>query len=275
MTAVLTAPAATPDPVPSSDPDRGKTHGPDDPPPESDPFPAPTRPRSPRPRNPSSSFVSNKLRRKSQGDEPVHVTDYGYRYYDPLTGRWPSRDPMGDVAGNYKWFEAQKTMLELVSEIGWQKAMIAADLASIGDIDYILAFDEIATDEISKLRQSLYSGEPSMVINLYLFVNNDPSSFYDYLGLSKGGKRNIGCEGFNLKSVAEDVAKALENAVKNNQQARARALRGLLKVIKRGGTRCLMIPEYYLRLLLEGMDPTGYRRIGTQTCCCDEEDTQS
>jgi RHS repeat-associated protein len=25
------------------------------------------------------------------------VTDYGYRYYDPLTGRWPSRDPIEEL----------------------------------------------------------------------------------------------------------------------------------------------------------------------------------
>jgi len=27
------------------------------------------------------------------------VTDYGYRYYDPVTGRWPSRDPIGERGG--------------------------------------------------------------------------------------------------------------------------------------------------------------------------------
>jgi hypothetical protein len=27
------------------------------------------------------------------------VADYGYRYYDPVTGRWPSRDPIGDKGG--------------------------------------------------------------------------------------------------------------------------------------------------------------------------------
>jgi len=27
------------------------------------------------------------------------VTDYGYRYYDPNTGRWPSRDPIGERGG--------------------------------------------------------------------------------------------------------------------------------------------------------------------------------
>jgi RHS repeat-associated protein len=24
---------------------------------------------------------------------------YGYRWYDPLTGRWPSRDPIGEEGG--------------------------------------------------------------------------------------------------------------------------------------------------------------------------------
>jgi len=27
------------------------------------------------------------------------VTDYSYRYYDPATGRWPSRDPIGEAGG--------------------------------------------------------------------------------------------------------------------------------------------------------------------------------
>jgi len=27
------------------------------------------------------------------------VTHYGYRYYDPMTGRWPSRDPIGEKGG--------------------------------------------------------------------------------------------------------------------------------------------------------------------------------
>jgi uncharacterized protein RhaS with RHS repeats len=28
-----------------------------------------------------------------------HVADYGYRYYDPVTGRWPSRDPIEEEGG--------------------------------------------------------------------------------------------------------------------------------------------------------------------------------
>jgi uncharacterized protein RhaS with RHS repeats len=32
-------------------------------------------------------------------ENTVHVADYLYRYYDPLTGRWPSRDPIEEQGG--------------------------------------------------------------------------------------------------------------------------------------------------------------------------------
>jgi RHS repeat-associated protein len=99
MTAVLPAPAATPDPVLSSSRERGKSPGPDDSDPGFGPFPAPNRPRPPRPRNPRNSMATNRLRRKSPSAKSICVADYGYRYYDPLTGRWPSRDPIGEEGG--------------------------------------------------------------------------------------------------------------------------------------------------------------------------------
>ena len=67
--------------------------------PEIGPFPAPSSPRPPRPRKPRNSMSSNRLRQKSANAKPVHVADYGYRYYDPLTGRWPSKDPIGEEGG--------------------------------------------------------------------------------------------------------------------------------------------------------------------------------
>ena len=33
-------------------------------------------------------------------DEETGFLYYGYRYYDPSTGRWPSRDPIGELGGN-------------------------------------------------------------------------------------------------------------------------------------------------------------------------------
>ena len=59
------------------------------PPPRGDP-PGGNRP-LPRPRNPRKGLKSRSL-------DPG-VTDYGYRYYDPVTGRWPSRDPIGERGG--------------------------------------------------------------------------------------------------------------------------------------------------------------------------------
>ena len=91
MTAVLTASAATPDPVLSCHQDRAQTAGEDDPPPESGLISRPFRPRPPRPGNSPNSTASNTLRRKSMGVDTVHVTSSGYRYYGPLTGMWASR----------------------------------------------------------------------------------------------------------------------------------------------------------------------------------------
>jgi hypothetical protein len=85
--------------------------------------------------------------------------------------------------------------------------------------------------------------------NLYGFVANDPVGLWDGFGTSKGGKQNISCEGFTKKSCPEDVAKALEEAKKLKQLKRARALQGLLKVIKRGGGMMFFYIEFFLELL--------------------------
>jgi hypothetical protein len=44
-------------------------------------------------------MASNRLRRKPLGSKSICVTDYQYRYLDTLTGRWPSRDPVGEQGG--------------------------------------------------------------------------------------------------------------------------------------------------------------------------------
>jgi len=99
MSTVLPALRTCTHPVSAGRLERGPNAGPDDPDPDSGPLPASTQPRPPRPRNPRNSMVSNRLRRKLPGTKPVHVTDYTYRYYDPLTGRWPSRDPIEEEEG--------------------------------------------------------------------------------------------------------------------------------------------------------------------------------
>jgi len=78
--------------------------------------------------------------------------------------------------------------------------------------------------------------------NLYGYVQNDPVNFTDPEGLSKGGQKNIGTEGFTKKSKASNVENALKEAIENKQEKRIKSLRALLKVIKRGGTMTLVPP---------------------------------
>jgi RHS repeat-associated protein len=74
-------------------------------PPDDDP-PAGNAPKSPPPppKPPSGGFFLNPLPTNDSAEEApppktTGVTDYGYRYYDPVTGRWPSRDPIGEDGG--------------------------------------------------------------------------------------------------------------------------------------------------------------------------------
>ena len=57
------------------------------------------RPRPPRPGNASRSRSVRRQKPSKMAENAVHVADYLYRYYDPLTGRWPSRDPIGEMGG--------------------------------------------------------------------------------------------------------------------------------------------------------------------------------
>jgi RHS repeat-associated protein len=74
-------------------------------PPEDDP-PAGNAPKSPAPppKPPSGWFFANSLPDNDLDNglpppKSMGVTDYAYRYYDPVTGRWPSRDPIGERGG--------------------------------------------------------------------------------------------------------------------------------------------------------------------------------
>jgi RHS repeat-associated protein len=74
-------------------------------PPDDDP-PAGNAPKSPvpPPKPPSGGFFINSLPTNDSAiadpqAKTTGVTDYLYRWYDPLTGRWPSRDPIEEDGG--------------------------------------------------------------------------------------------------------------------------------------------------------------------------------
>ena len=47
-----------------------------------------------------------------------HVTYYGYRYYDPVTGRWPSKDPFEERGGTNLYAILENDLLSAVDVLG-------------------------------------------------------------------------------------------------------------------------------------------------------------
>jgi len=102
-----------PEPPPDDEPPtgeaqvRGPRPGPKGGPPRADP-PASTPPEG----DDSSDF---------QGFT-VDVSYYGYRWYDPVTGRWPSRDPIGERGGANLYGIVRNCTVSLVDRLGLQEA---------------------------------------------------------------------------------------------------------------------------------------------------------
>jgi RHS repeat-associated protein len=60
----------------------------------------------------------NRLDNNLSGEKTMHVACYGYRYYDPLTGRWPSRDPIGEDGGTNLYEMVGNNTIDLVDSLG-------------------------------------------------------------------------------------------------------------------------------------------------------------
>jgi RHS repeat-associated protein len=93
-------------------------------PPEDDP-PAGKAPKSPvpPPQPPESGNSHNPLSTsESQEESPQSktacVTFYGYRYYDPVTGRWPSRDPIKERGGVNLYGFVKNDVIRLIDILG-------------------------------------------------------------------------------------------------------------------------------------------------------------
>jgi hypothetical protein len=105
-------------------------------PPEDDP-PAGNAPKSPAPppKPPSGGFFLNPLPTNDSAVEApppktTGVTDYLYRWYDPVTGRWPSRDPIEEDGGVNLYGFVKNSPLGLfdVLGLGWGHHIIPQSL---------------------------------------------------------------------------------------------------------------------------------------------------
>ena len=71
----------------------------EEPPPENALPKTPNSPKDPAGGNSHNPLMSSDLDERESLSNSASLVYYGYRYYDPMTGRWPSRDPIGERGG--------------------------------------------------------------------------------------------------------------------------------------------------------------------------------
>ena len=132
---------------------------------------------------------------------------YGFRYYDPVTGRWPSRDPIGEI-GSLTWFA--------------RRAFVEAKLLSISNSLISAGVDgEQYSLIMSRLKEGglKWLSRPSETLSgsgIYSFVFNDSINGVDVLGLAD--LSGFSCEQLNEtlegvqggQELAADVAESGE-----------------------------------------------------------------
>jgi RHS repeat-associated protein len=110
----------------------------------------------------------------------------------------------------------------------------------------------------------------------YSYVGGSPLMWADTYGLAKGGRQNVSTEGFNKKSDPKEVERALKEAIKDRNMKRAAKLRGLLKIIKRGGSMGFgLFPlQDYLKYLCQHGDTNaciGYCKLYPEDCIIEDD----
>ena len=68
----------------------------------------------------SNCLNTNGMNAKNQPAKSVHVAYYGYRWLDPLTGRWPSRDPFEEEGGVNLHAGCSNDFVNLIDDLGNQ-----------------------------------------------------------------------------------------------------------------------------------------------------------
>ena len=146
-------PAALANPIPAPRMVSEPPGGGDDPPEAGPPAP-PKRPPPPSPWNPPNPLASNALQPGDKSSPGAHVAYYGYRYYDPLTGRWPSRDPIGEEGGVNLYGFVRNNGVSEVDYLGLEDQPV--DLS---------VFDNDTNDDANKWFANLY-GTPQKIADI-------------------------------------------------------------------------------------------------------------
>ncbi|RYZ78050.1 MAG: RHS repeat-associated core domain-containing protein, partial [Proteobacteria bacterium] len=78
---------------------------------------------------------SNPLQQSVHRARTDHVAYYGYRYYDPQTGRWPSRDPIGEEGGINFYGFSNNSPIDWFDDLGHRPRSQAEEARRQAQID--------------------------------------------------------------------------------------------------------------------------------------------
>ena len=116
-------------------PDSGADPGPEgDPPAGNAVTPRPRRPRGPSGGISRKALASNDLRDRRPRRRGVWVPVYGYRFHDPLTGRWPSRDPIEERGGSNLYAIARNRGPGVIDSLGTVEIEVHTDILAGQDL---------------------------------------------------------------------------------------------------------------------------------------------
>ncbi len=134
---------------------------------------------------------------------------YGYRYYDPLTGRWPSRDPIEEIGGINLYGFVKNNLPNCVDILGMKGYLVyrrlGLDLRGFEQLPLtghvFLAFTEEGASEHQKKewRRGLkHLGLSSSKVHTFSF---HPTSVYIHRAQSDGHVRKSAADGDRLSVV--------------------------------------------------------------------------
>jgi RHS repeat-associated protein len=93
--------------------------------------------------------------------KPLDITTglyyYGYRYYDPITGRWPSRDPIEEIGGVNLYGFVYNSPLSWIDLLGLRHCPCGANIGEEIVVDD--AGEECCNDEIQEVRLRMDVGD--------------------------------------------------------------------------------------------------------------------
>ena len=118
------------------------------------------RPRPPRPGNASRSRALRSQKPSKLAEKTVHVADYLYRYYDPLTGRWPSRDPIEEEGGSNMYGFVRSDAINLIDVLGNKFANIQGRISGF-----------LSEDENNKTFGSLWPNNANSNLDAFSELN--------------------------------------------------------------------------------------------------------